>query len=222
MRKTIVFDLDDTLYKEIDYVFSGFSIVADFISKNIDEEKSSILTKLKSWYQKNQNPFENLISQYGLEYSLSEILDVYRNHVPDIVVDEETLKTLDKIRRNNVSIGLITDGRSVQQRNKIKSLGLEKFIDRKIISEEFGSEKPAIANYTYFMDENDLKNTIYFYVGDNIEKDFISPNKLGWTTICLKDNGQNIHKQNFKVEEEYLPKHIVTNILEIIPIINEK
>ena len=219
MRKTIVFDLDDTLYKEIDYVFSGFSIVADFISKNIDEEKTSILTELKSWYQKNQNPFENLISQYGLEYSLSEILDVYRNHEPDIVVDEETLKTLYKIKSNKDSIGLITDGRSIQQRNKIKSLGLDSFFNDIIISEEFGSEKPAIANYSYFMEENDLENTKFIYVGDNIEKDFISPNKLGWTTICLKDNGQNIHKQNFKLEDEYLPKHIVTNIQDIIPII---
>ena len=30
---------------------------------------------------------------------------------------------------------------------------------------------------------------------DNPDKDFIAPNNLGWTSICLIDKGLNIHKQ---------------------------
>jgi putative hydrolase of the HAD superfamily len=56
----------------------------------------------------------------------------------------------------------------------------------------------------------------YIYIADNVKKDFITPNKLGWTTICLFDKGQNIHKQNFNLENEYLPHFIINSFDEII------
>jgi putative hydrolase of the HAD superfamily len=56
----------------------------------------------------------------------------------------------------------------------------------------------------------------YVYIADNTQKDFITPNKLGWTTICLLDKGQNIHKQNFELSNEYLPKFTINSFEEII------
>ena len=56
----------------------------------------------------------------------------------------------------------------------------------------------------------------YAYIGDNLNKDFITPKYLAWRTICLKDNGQNIHAQNFSMSEEYLPENTITNLSEII------
>lgn len=55
----------------------------------------------------------------------------------------------------------------------------------------------------------------YTYIGDNIAKDFVAPKALGWQTICLKDNGQNIHSQDFGIGKKYLPDITVTSILEI-------
>ena len=117
---------------------------------------------------------------------------------------------------------MLTDGRSIQQRNKIQSLGLDDYFSDIVISEEFGSEKPAMENYLYFMDKSNKNNTKYYYIGDNPPKDFISANKLGWITICLKDNGQNIHKQNFSLRKEFIPDHIINNIEDILEIIDEK
>ena len=56
----------------------------------------------------------------------------------------------------------------------------------------------------------------YTYIGDNIIKDFISPNALGWRTICLKDDGRNIHQQDFGLAEEYLPKITVGSLNELL------
>ena len=63
------------------------------------------------------------------------------------------MRTLDTLKAEGVRIGLITDGRSVQQRNKIEALGLGRWIENAdiVVSEEIGSEKPALANYEYFM-----------------------------------------------------------------------
>ncbi len=86
-----------------------------------------------------------------------------------------------------------------------------------IISEEFGTAKPCKKNYEVFVDEN-IKD--YFYIADNVSKDFIAPNQLGWTTICLLDKGQNIHKQNFNIQKDYLPKYIISELKELVEYIN--
>ena len=87
-----------------------------------------------------------------------------------------------------------------------------------VISEEFGSEKPALSNYAYFM-ERYPECQDFTYVGDNPRKDFIAPNALGWMTICLKDDGRNIHRQDYNVEKIKLPKKSISNITELIDII---
>ena len=60
----------------------------------------------------------------------------------------------------------------------------------------------------------------YFYIGDNPQKDFITPNELGWTTIGLMDNGQNIHTQT-SIGGNYNPQFWINDITELIKIINE-
>ena len=103
---------------------------------------------------------------------------------------------MEALKNQGVRIGLITDGCSVQQRNKIEALGLRRWIEEEdiIISEEFGSGKPALANFEYFMKRYPECHD-FTYVGDNLKKDFIAPNALGWQTVCLKDDGRNIHRQ---------------------------
>ena len=62
----------------------------------------------------------------------------------------------------------------------------------------------------------------YYYIGDNTKKDFIAPNKLGWETICLRDNGLNIHQQNFNLDSSFLPKYMINNLAEIVKIVNDE
>ena len=80
-----------------------------------------------------------------------------------------------------------------------------------IVSEEFGSEKPDERNYLYFSEK--------LYVGDNPQKDFLAPNRLGWETICLLDNGENIHCQDFSLPVEYLPHYKIRAFDEILGIL---
>jgi putative hydrolase of the HAD superfamily len=59
----------------------------------------------------------------------------------------------------------------------------------------------------------------YYYIGDNPAKDFVAPNHLGWTTICLLDDGQNIHPQDFSLSQQMLPQHRISKLSEIENII---
>jgi putative hydrolase of the HAD superfamily len=53
---------------------------------------------------------------------------------------------LTELKSSGHVLGLLTDGRSRTQRNKIRALGVEKWIDEIVISEEFGSAKPNERN----------------------------------------------------------------------------
>lgn len=218
----ICFDLDDTLYKEIDYLKSAYIAIAEYaIAQCADCSNSAIkaYSMMLEAYYAGDNAFEALNSFLGLNrtVNVSDYLYVYRNHRPKIVLTEDVVQTLDTLKKQGVQMGLITDGRSVQQRNKIEALGLNRWIENEdmVISEEFGSEKPCTANYIHFMKRYPACQC-FTYVGDNLLKDFIAPNQLGWNTVCLKDDGRNIHRQNMKdLTSERKPKMWIEELVEI-------
>jgi putative hydrolase of the HAD superfamily len=113
----------------------------------------------------------------------------------------------------NGKIAIITDGRSVTQRAKISALSLNDYTSDIYISEEVGHEKPDPYSFVKIFDK--YRGFQFLYIGDNPQKDFLSPNMLGWTTICRLDDGQNVHKQFFKLELQYMPKYRIRNFEEI-------
>ena len=223
--RVICFDLDDTLCKEIDCLKSAFREIAEYSAEHCHgcSVPVAVLAHkaydvMIAAYQEGQNAFDVLNSFLGLDLPIADYLYIYRNHKPKIALCEDVDRTLDALKAEGVRIGLITDGRSVQQRNKIKALGLGRWIENAdiVVSEEFGSEKPALANYEYFMKRYPECHD-FTYVGDNPRKDFIAPNSLGWMTICLKDDGRNIHRQEFStVKEEAMAKRRIETLLELI------
>ncbi len=222
MSSAVIFDLDDTLYKEINYLKSGLKSVSKVISKDIDETQAKIFEKLYFYYKNSDNPFKKIINEYNLSYSLGDLILLYKNHKPKIKLSEETKETLHYLIKNNYELGLITDGSSNQQREKISALKIDSYITEYVISDEVGSEKPNKNNYKYFSEKKFSYCKKFYYIADNLSKDFIAPNDLGWITICILDNGENIHKQKFSINNKFLPQHSVKSIKHIIPIINEK
>jgi len=212
-NKTIVLDLDDTLYSEIDYLKSGYRYIASKISNNPANLYGIMLEK----YELGENVFDYLETE--LNISKSSLLDYYRFHKPNIELYEGVMDFLNKLSQS-YKFSIVTDGRSRTQRNKIQALGLEPFLSNIVISEEIGSEKPNITNFQKAVVGLNSKQN--FYIGDNIKKDFITPNKMGWTTICLKDAGQNIHKQDFYFTDEYLPNYCFNSWSEIYSFFNSQ
>ena len=215
--QVLVFDLDDTLHPEIDFLKSAYAEIADQISVLIKEDSDSIYKEMLQNYNEGHNVFVDLIAKYSLYKNVEFFLKMYRNHKPNISLNNEKKEVLDYLKSKSYILGLLTDGRSVQQRHKIEALGIGSYFNDMVISEEFGSEKPNMKNYLYF--QNKFPNKNYTYIGDNTRKDFISANALNWKTICLLDKGENIHKQNFNVSKEFLPQHQIGSFKEILQLI---
>ena len=226
--KVVCFDLDDTLYKEIDYLKSAFQEVALYATKRCVKTSNpvSIMAKrayneMLNAYLSGRNAFERLNDYLGLNVPITDYLTIYREHKPSISLDEDVVKTLDWLKENGFIIGLITDGRSNSQTAKIEALGLYHWInsDDIVISESFGSSKPSLENYKFFEDKYGIG--AYYYIGDNIEKDFIAPNTLGWKTICLKQDENNVHRQSFSVDIIKMPKYMVDKLSECMNFVKE-
>ena len=214
--RVVVFDLDDTLYKEQDYLLSAYREIAAQVELRFGLE--GVFDRMYEWWQEGENVFQRLIDTYTLDLSIDELLTIYRSHIPAISLDEDTKCLLERLYQR-ADLGLITDGRRLTQRHKIEALGLSAYMDEKdiLVSEETGFEKPSEVPYRHFMER--YPSRTYYYIGDNPAKDFVAPNHLGWTTICLLDDGRNIHRQDSCLPPHMLPQHSISQLSEIENII---
>jgi putative hydrolase of the HAD superfamily len=207
----IVFDLDDTLYKEFDYQMSGHKAVCQWVQSVYGRSLWDELHKLRA------TGVPDLLGELclvaGLPITVKEsLLWVYRLHQPRISLAPEIAEFLRDLN-SNFHVAILTDGRSVTQRLKLKALALDHLPI--YISEEYGSEKPSSDRFELIM--RDLPAKGYAYVGDNPKKDFIAPNALGWLTFGVRDQGKNIHTQNLEgLDDNHLPKQWINSLEEIL------
>jgi putative hydrolase of the HAD superfamily len=205
----IVFDLDDTLYNEIEFLKSAYLEIAQQLE---NENWRFLYAQMISMYRNNMDVFGYISQQYNIPKT--DLMSWYREHKPNIALFKGALETIKEIKKNNGKIGLITDGRKITQTNKIEALGLVPYLDCTVISEEIGTEKPHLNNYKFM--ETTFGKGSYHYIADNLKKDFLTPNALGWNTVGLIDNGLNIHKDAYLYEEiKYQPKTYIISLMDL-------
>ena len=192
----VVFDLDDTLYDELDYLRSAYKEIAEILN---NDDPKSLFSVMFSMYRSNLNVFKFLEEKYNKDTAF--FLNIYRNHYPKIKVRKGVFNLLKSIKERGAYIAIITDGRSITQRNKIDALKISPFVDYIVISSEIHSEKPSPKGYNLVEEKFNLSQ--YYYIADNVKKDFITPKKRGWKTIGVIDKGKNIHFETYKYIENY-------------------
>lgn len=205
----VLFDLDDTLYPEADFVISGRKAVAEAAERCYGYDALKALTVMR----KAPQAFDAL-HRVLPQMSVGEMLDIYRNHMPVLELPEDSRKTISALRRAGIRMGVITDGRPVSQRNKLAALGIAGEMDYIGISGETGAEKTERAPFV-LAEEFFGSGNRFFYVGDNPAKDFLWPNRMGWTTVMLREQvpGRNIHVQTLDAETPEANPHIIVDSL---------
>ena len=90
MIKAVVFDLDDTLISERQYIESCFQYVSELISKRIHIDKQLIFDILiKLFNDDPKNVFNRLFDKLNIPYNednIIEMVEAYRNHEPHILL----------------------------------------------------------------------------------------------------------------------------------------
>jgi len=202
MITTVVFDLDDTLYDEVDYCRSGFGAAAEFLAQplwqgaglaSLPEAPSAERIFDCLWRQftsgNRTKTFDAALDELGTPYDdklIGELIKVYRNHIPKITLPADSRDVLCRLS-GKYTLALLTDGFLPAQQLKVQALGLEKYFKSIIYTEQLGREfwKPSTAGFEKLMETLNSKPENMTYIADNEKKDFIAPNKLGFLTIQI-------------------------------------
>jgi len=214
--KGVVFDMDDTLYLERDYVRSGFQAVATHVSDMADE--STVFQTLWTLFQEGirGNTFNLLMETMpGLaeRTSIPQLVSIYRNHIPDIAILPAMRTLLIDLRNQGLPLGLLSDGPLAAQQAKVDALGLETLVDSIVLTDAWGRDKwkPNPAGFERLAQTMDVEHKFLVYIGDNPVKDFIAPRTLGWRTIRLRMPGQ-LRETDEPTSEAATPDNVVSTM----------
>ncbi|MDE6276963.1 MAG: HAD family hydrolase [Muribaculaceae bacterium] len=217
----IAFDMDDTLYKEREYVFSGRRAVARYFSEKTGLPETQLTGAMEGYGPVGPEAFDALyrvLEPHGI--LMEEIVQVYRAHRPEISLDPDAEALLQRLKDAGMHLALITDGRPAGQRMKFEALGLGRFFepDSVFISGETGGSKNTPLPFR-MGEERFPEARRRIYVGDNMAKDFRNARMRGWQTVMLADpEKKNIFPQMIgEAAPEYRPDMVVFRLSDAFP-----
>jgi putative hydrolase of the HAD superfamily len=186
----VVFDLDDTLYLERDYVRSGFKQVGIYAERelgipNFRERAWSLFLA-----GHRGNTFDKILQEQNIDWdraTVEHLISLYRSHSPDIHLLPDALLCLNALHEK-VRLAIISDGPLEAQRNKVATLRLSEWFDLVLLTEELGRgyAKPCAFAFRLVQEHFGFDAAHFYYVADNPAKDFVAPRNLGWKTIRLR------------------------------------
>ena len=189
--KGVIFDLDDTLYSEKEYVKSGYRAVSDYLGGEYEE-------KLWSHFEAGKPAIDELLKEIGKEAEKETVLNIYRSHKPDIHLYDGVAEMIDELKNRGVKVGIITDGRPEGQKNKLEALGLN--LDDVIITDDLGGvqfRKPCDIAFRIMTTRWRLNPADVVYVGDNVAKDFQACRQLGIKSVWFKNEDGLYHSLDY-------------------------
>ena len=125
-KPCIVFDLDDTLYLERDYVRSGFNAVGRWADTALGLGDCAERAWRAFEAGVRGTTFQVVLTEAGCTPDtavIDEMVRVYRNHSPVISLPADSLHCLQELRKYAV-FAVITDGPADSQQAKCRSLSL--------------------------------------------------------------------------------------------------
>lgn len=185
----LIFDLDDTLYSEIEYVRSGFLAVANELNRlfkwPVTESFNFMLNTLES---KGRGAVFNDLLYYKGKLSKKNIkhcVKIYRHHNPNIFLNTDVQSVLKFFPGNKY---LVTDGHKIVQGNKVKALAIASYFKHVYITHRYGiiNSKPSVFCFDLIRKREKCEWSEMCYIGDNPNKDFVNLKPLGVHTIRIK------------------------------------
>lgn len=192
MIKAVVFDLDDTLISETHYQTSARSAVLNHLAEltGISIEEITAESKIAAAGPRERY-FQSLLPKLGMEASpeaVSNLINVHRGHRPLISWYPDVLESLYGLRSLGMKLGIITDGYSVAQHQKLLAVEASTHFDAIVVSDDLGREfwKPHQKTFFKIAEELNVEPEELMYVGDNPEKDFYISHSLPITTVRIR------------------------------------
>lgn len=225
MIRAVIFDLDDTLISEREYIRSGYRKVAEELAVQYPVKKA------EQWYQKlintfnagSKKVFNDVLEQEKIDYpaeQISALIQCYRNHYPDISFLPDAWAVIVWLNGEHIPIGVLSDGYLETQRAKCQALNLKKIADYIILTEEYGRAywKPHPQGYEEMQKYFGCQWEQMIYVGDNPEKDFAIRRKYPIHTVQIQREGMIYQGRDYLYGIR--PEYSINNLEELKDIIS--
>jgi putative hydrolase of the HAD superfamily len=223
MITTVIFDLDDTLYDEIDYCRSGFRVVARFLvqagslsaNRNEDDLYNALWKHFSSGNR--SQTFNAALDEMKIDYNgevIANLVSIYRRHEPLLKLPDDTRKTLELLT-DRYSMAVLTDGYLPAQELKLKALRVMHYFKHILYTESLGRGywKPNPKGFEMLTRKLAVSPNDCVYVGDNPAKDFLPANQLGMATIqVVRPNRLHNHAPEGKTAA---PDQIIGSISQV-------
>lgn len=222
MVKAVIFDLDDTLISEKQYIESGYHHIAKILDGKLEIAEEVIFSQLINLLKESsKNVFNRLLDRHVIDYSKEMIINLveeYRNHFPVIELYDDVLPCIQHIKSKGVKVGIITDGYANAQHQKLKAVRAYDYFDEIIITDELGREfqKPHPKAFEVMREKLNVEFHEMIYVGDNPEKDFYISKVYPIKTVRINRVGV-YHDRNYL--EEIKEVYAIHRLIEINAIV---
>lgn len=222
MIKAVFFDLDDTLYDT-----SGFAKLARRAAINVmidaglplsSDEAYRMLKGIISEKGSNYDKHFNVLTKrvFGEEKPLLIALGMITYHNVKFALLRlfpETMSTLIYLKSKGYHLGVISNGVTIKQWEKLIRLGLHHFFDEVVTSQEAGVEKPDERIFQLALDKMGCKAEKSVMIGNKFSDDISGAINIGMSAILVNSN--LTEKEREYLKEKDIEVDVVPNIGDI-------
>ncbi len=219
MIKAVFFDIDDTIYDT-----SGFAKLARKAALNamIDaglplstDEAYTILREIIKEKGSNYDRHFNVLTKrvFGEENPLLIAIGMITYHNVKFALLRlfpETMSTLIHLKAQGYHLGVISNGITIKQYEKLVRLGLHHFFDSVVTSQEAGVEKPNSTIFQMALNRMgcDAKNSVM--IGNSFNDDILGAINAGMSAVYLTPQLKEPEKEY--IEKSGIKMDVISNI----------
>lgn len=163
---------------------------------------------LEAWHQSLQTYGFN--DEEAVRFASQTQLELYQK-THELYPDVEPIFSF--IGENGYPLGLMTNGASDTQREKLVTLGIEDRFDVIAISGEVGERKPNAKIFDFVQEQLNTRPEKTVMVGDNIGTDIIGAQQAGWISVWINRTGAEAPTEN---QPDFTITSL-TDLMEILP-----
>ncbi|MFN6496345.1 MAG: HAD family hydrolase [Nostoc sp. DedQUE01] len=193
MLKVILFDLDGTLLDRntsikqvISEQYTKFSLLSKLCKKNYISKFIELDCR---GHARKDKVYQQLVSDLSIDkVSWQDLLnDFEANFIHYCVSFPGVQSTLDSLKVEGYTLGIITNGREKLQKLKIEKLGIEQYFEVILISEVEGIKKPDAEIFNRALKKLEVKAGESVFIGDDPVNDIFGANSVGMKTIWKRN-----------------------------------